>query len=157
MSKKLFRSQNQKVIGGVCGGIAEYFNIDPVIVRIIFVVSIFGWGSSILVYILAMIIVPKNQIAFNNAYAPPFNPKSNTYEQNAEFNSENANYDWQQSNYNEPQETSNSKAKNFIGITLIGIGAMILLENYFDFLEFEFIFPSILIAIGFYILINRKS
>lgn len=104
-----------------------------------------------------MIIVPKNQVAFNNAYAPPFNPESNAYERNAEFNSENVNYDWQQTDINEPQETSNSKAKNFIGVVLIAIGAMILLENYFDFLEFEFIFPSILIAIGFYILINKKN
>lgn len=57
--KRLYRSNKDKVIGGVCGGVAEYFNIDPVIVRVIWTVLAFA-GIGILAYIIAWIIVPKN-------------------------------------------------------------------------------------------------
>ena len=55
--KKLYRSRDSKIIAGVCGGIGEYFNIDPVIVRIIFLLLIFSAVSPI-VYIIAWIIIP---------------------------------------------------------------------------------------------------
>jgi len=58
--KRLYRSKKDKIIGGVCGGIAEYFNIDPVIVRVIAVVLAFMGGSGILAYIIAWIIIPQN-------------------------------------------------------------------------------------------------
>ena len=46
-SKRLYRSRRDVMICGVCGGIAEYFDIDPTIVRLIAVVLIFGWGSGL--------------------------------------------------------------------------------------------------------------
>jgi len=55
-AKKLKRSSSNKVIGGVCAGIAEYFDIDPVLVRILF----FASGIGILPYIIMMIIIPKS-------------------------------------------------------------------------------------------------
>ncbi len=56
--KKLYRSNSQRMIAGVCGGIAEYFNIDPTIVRIgAAALCLFG-GSGVLAYILAAIIIP---------------------------------------------------------------------------------------------------
>ena len=60
MNKRLYRSTRDKMIAGVCGGIAEYFDVDPTIVRLIAVVLIFGWGSGLLAYLIAAIIVPKN-------------------------------------------------------------------------------------------------
>lgn len=60
MSKRLYRSTNEKMIAGVCGGIAEYFDIDPTIVRLIAVVLAFGEGAGLLIYFLAAIIIPKN-------------------------------------------------------------------------------------------------
>ena len=58
--KRLYRSKKDKIIGGVCGGIAEYFGIDPVIVRVIAGVLAFMGGSGILAYIIAWIIIPQN-------------------------------------------------------------------------------------------------
>ena len=60
MKKRLYRSTNDVMICVVCGGIAEYFDIDPTIVRLIAVLLIFGWGSGLLAYFIAAIIVPKN-------------------------------------------------------------------------------------------------
>lgn len=59
-SKRLYRSKRDVMICGVCGGIAEYFDIDPTIVRLIAVVLIFGWGSGLLAYLGRCIIIPKN-------------------------------------------------------------------------------------------------
>lgn len=57
MDKRLFKSDTNKVLCGVCGGIGEYFNIDPTIIRLLFV--IFGCtGSGIFAYIVAAIIIP---------------------------------------------------------------------------------------------------
>lgn len=61
--KKLYRSKNQRMICGVCGGIGEYFNIDPTIIRLIW--ALFGLtGSGLLVYIVAAIIIPEETTAY---------------------------------------------------------------------------------------------
>ena len=57
--KKLYRSIDERIVAGVCGGIAEYFKIDPVLVRIIFILLLFGAGTGLLAYIIAWIIVPE--------------------------------------------------------------------------------------------------
>lgn len=57
--KKLFRSRNDKMICGVCGGLAEYFNIDSTVVRLIMVLlACMSFGVCILAYIVAAIIMP---------------------------------------------------------------------------------------------------
>jgi len=59
-TKRLYRSANEKILGGVCGGIAEYYNVDPVIIRLLWIAMSLAWGIGILLYIIAWIIVPKN-------------------------------------------------------------------------------------------------
>ena len=58
MSKKLYRSIINKKLCGVCGGIAEYFDIDPTIVRLIWVVVTLCGGAGLLAYIIAALIIP---------------------------------------------------------------------------------------------------
>lgn len=57
--RKLTRSQNDKMIAGVCGGLAAYFHVDPTLVRIITVVLAFFAGGGALAYLLAWVIMPK--------------------------------------------------------------------------------------------------
>lgn len=57
-AKRLYRSEKEKMIAGVCGGIAEYFKIDPVIVRLIAVALIFVNGIGILAYLIGWIVIP---------------------------------------------------------------------------------------------------
>jgi phage shock protein PspC (stress-responsive transcriptional regulator) len=59
---RLYRDSADKMIGGVCSGIANYLNIDPALVRILFVLLTFGAGMSIVVYILLWIIIPKKSL-----------------------------------------------------------------------------------------------
>ncbi|NUN11569.1 PspC domain-containing protein [Candidatus Micrarchaeota archaeon] len=59
-NKRLYRSGKDKLLGGVCGGIAEYLEIDPVIVRLFWVLITLAWGFGLLLYLIAWIIIPKN-------------------------------------------------------------------------------------------------
>lgn len=56
--KRLYRSRKNRVLAGVCGGLGEYFNIDPVIIRLIWAVLVLVWGVGILAYLLAWLIIP---------------------------------------------------------------------------------------------------
>ncbi|MCI9426879.1 MAG: PspC domain-containing protein [Eubacterium sp.] len=58
MDKKLYKSRENRVICGVCGGIGEYFNIDPTVIRLLCLLLICGWGSGLLFYIVAAVIMP---------------------------------------------------------------------------------------------------
>lgn len=58
MKKRLYRSQSDRMLWGVCGGLAEYFNVDPTIVRLISVLLLFLGGFVILAYIICAIIIP---------------------------------------------------------------------------------------------------
>ena len=60
MNKRLYKSRNDKMLGGVCGGIAEYFDIDPTLVRLGWVLFCALGGSGILAYIIAAIIIPSS-------------------------------------------------------------------------------------------------
>ncbi|MBI2124963.1 PspC domain-containing protein [Candidatus Woesearchaeota archaeon] len=58
--KRLYRSRRDKVLGGVCGGIAEYLDVDPVVVRLIWAIgTLASMGIGLLAYIIAWIIVPE--------------------------------------------------------------------------------------------------
>ena len=62
MEKKLYKSNHNKMIDGVCGGIAEYFGIDPTVVRLIWALFSLMGGSGILAYIIAAIIIPRSPV-----------------------------------------------------------------------------------------------
>ena len=60
MDKKLCLSSGNKIIGGVCGGIAEYFKVDPTLIRIIWVLlTLATYGSPIILYIICWAVMPK--------------------------------------------------------------------------------------------------
>ena len=63
MNKKLYRSEEDQMLGGVCGGLGKYFDIDPTLVRLFFVLIFFGYGSGMLIYLLLWIIMPSELIA----------------------------------------------------------------------------------------------
>lgn len=57
--KRLYRSRNDRMLGGVCGGVASYFNIDPTLVRILAVATLFMGGAGAAAYVVAWVIVPE--------------------------------------------------------------------------------------------------
>jgi phage shock protein C len=140
--KKLYRSRKNRMIGGVCGGIAEYFNIDPVIVRVVAVAFFFMGGSAVLAYIIGLIVVPNEPIdlpaAVKTETAPAPTPATT------------------------PAATASSDAVPLVvGIVLIFLGAVFLMHNIPLFSPFywrawhftrNFFWPSLLIAFGIFII-----
>ena len=62
--KKLYRSRNNRMIAGVCGGIAEYLEIDPTVVRIIFAILILTGGLGAFGYLICLVLMPEQPQAF---------------------------------------------------------------------------------------------
>ena len=62
MNKKLYKSEDNKVLCGVCGGLGEFLGIDPTIIRLIWVVLAFAAGSGLLIYLLAAVIIPRRPL-----------------------------------------------------------------------------------------------
>ena len=62
--KKLYRSRHNKIFAGICGGLGEYFNIDPVILRLVWLMMTISSGvfPGVLVYIFAIFIIPKEPV-----------------------------------------------------------------------------------------------
>jgi phage shock protein C len=58
MKKRIYRSRKEKLVGGVCGGISNYFDVDPVLIRLIFLALLLIGGYTVLAYIIAWIIIP---------------------------------------------------------------------------------------------------
>lgn len=62
MAKRLYRNLNNRMIAGVCSGIADYFDIDPTLVRLAWIALFFCAGSGLFAYFIAMLIIPSNMI-----------------------------------------------------------------------------------------------
>ena len=60
MKKRLYKSNKDKKIDGVCAGIAEYFDIDPTLIRLLWVVATIFVGAGVLAYIIAALVMPRN-------------------------------------------------------------------------------------------------
>jgi len=58
MKKRIYRSRDERMIWGVCGGIAKYFDVDPTLIRLIAVLTLFFAFTGVLVYIILAIIIP---------------------------------------------------------------------------------------------------
>ena len=133
MNKRLYRSRKEKMIGGVCGGLAGYFDIDPVIVRVLFVVAVFMGGSGILAYIVCWIIMPEEPFTAPAAAAAPTTaaeqPQSAT-----------------------PVQEVNHRGSMTLGVVLIAIGGLFLLHNLLPALHFIHMWPIVLILLGLAIL-----
>ena len=60
--KRLFKSKKNRVLDGVCGGIGEYFDVDPTLIRLLWVlITLFSLGAGVIAYIIACIIIPEKR------------------------------------------------------------------------------------------------
>ena len=62
INTRLYKSNREKMLDGVCGGIAEYFDLDPTVIRLAWVVFCAMGGCGILAYIIAAIVIPRNPV-----------------------------------------------------------------------------------------------
>lgn len=134
--RKLYRSEKDKWIAGVLGGLAEYLDVDSTILRIAYVVfTLASAGAGIIGYILAVIIIPKQPMG----HQPP--PAAKTEGGSTPM-----------SETSSTQSTARSNnASMVIGIILVGLGALFLFNNFID-IRWHLFWPAILIVIGLVLL-----
>jgi phage shock protein C len=69
--RKLYRSRTQRMVAGVCGGLAEYFNLDTTVIRVLFLVLTLFGGSGLVIYLVMWILVPDASKVPPTTSAPP--------------------------------------------------------------------------------------
>ena len=140
--KNLYRSKSDSVIAGVCGGLGEYFNTDPIIFRILFVLAILFGGGGVLVYIILWIAVPEEKSTIYNSY------KTSKMETE---NKKNENFD-NETIYNQNEKVPGTRRDGegniWGGLILITIGIIFLIDRFVPNVDFGDLWPIILIAIG---------
>nr|AGF93394.1 membrane protein containing PspC domain protein [uncultured organism] len=152
------------MLGGVCGGIAEYFNIDPTLIRLAFVLFFFADGAGILAYIIGWFIIPEKKKTDND-----YHTKSGTSDDN---------YSEASTGYHEYQkkesETENSRketkteddsfsfklkggSQRMWGLLLVLIGGAFLVRYWFPFVFVEKMWPLLIILVGLAFLLKGKK
>ncbi len=144
--KRLYRSRREKVIGGVCGGIAKYFGIDPILIRLLFILMFFAQGAGVLAYLIAWIIIPEE-------------PRSRYQTDNEGYREEDdEEYIDIELEEGESREGTafgkGSKGQRYLGAILIIAGALFLLDLWMPRVYFRTFWPFILIVLGIAVLVR---
>jgi phage shock protein C len=157
IKRRLYRSQSDKMIAGVCGGLAEYFNIDPVIIRILFVVLTIGPGVGILAYIILWIVVPKSVLIMPSTAKSA--EASNSEIKNSEDKNEESNNSTVTAGNDNYVEKERRNGNIIFALILVFIGIIWFIHNVIPGFEFKHLFPILLIGIGLLIILGslRKS
>ncbi|PID94281.1 MAG: hypothetical protein CSA95_03700 [Bacteroidetes bacterium] len=149
--KRFYRSIRHRVIGGICGGLGNYFMIDPVIIRILFIILTFAGGGGLLIYIILWILVPEELPHFTQNHRNYSTHKSTSFNTNT-MNTENAPYEEMESTPSGNNTPKKSPEKNngtlIAGIMLIVLGCMFLMDRFIPHISFGDLWPLILVVIG---------
>src|SRR5438045_4852270 len=147
MSGRLERSRVNRVISGVCGGIAEYLDIDATFVRVVMVILAFPFGVGILIYFVLLFLMP------NPGEATPF-VRSSTIDQPTAVDPA-APATPVSPRVVDPMVVE--RRRNGIGLLLVAVGVVFLLGNMgaFRFIDWHYIWPLVLIALGVYLVAQR--
>lgn len=139
MVKKLFRSRTDSMIAGVCGGLAEYFDIDSSLVRVGMVLFTVAGGAGIVTYVILWIIVPQKPLGASVSDA------------------EGGDIVREPGESDEPQQKD--KGVFIVGIVLTVMGVLLLMNNYlpFSWLSFSRLWPLLIIFVGIVIILKGSG
>lgn len=143
-NKKLYRNEDEAIFAGVSSGLADYFDLDVTLVRVIFVLLFIGGGSGLLIYIILWIVTPlrKNgEAIIDNKdniknFAEEVGKKTKIMAKEIK----------------KDIKTSPRKSGAILGIILMALGVMILLEKIIpEVIRWDYVWPGILIFVGGYL------
>lgn len=155
--RKLYRSREDRVIAGVCGGLGEYFGIDPVFVRLIALVLLFAGGSAFVIYLVMAIIVPENPL---DADAPRGAEGANagagaddsatpvSSAQSASADSPSAATPSASQAHPQPASKAARQGGMALGLLLIGIGLAFLVGRFVPGVAWWTLWPLIIVFVG---------
>lgn len=158
MTRRVYRSKDDRVIAGVCGGLAKYFDIDPVIVRIIAVLSVFASGLGLLAYLIFWLVVPLEE---SEAAKPGDTVKANVEEMKDAANELGQDLRAALGEGDaDPEQRARLRSRHlgWIGIAIIAVGVLILLSNLNIFWWFHWgiLWPIPVIAIGVLVVVAAR-
>ncbi len=139
MQNRLYRSETDNEIAGVCGGLGEYLGIDSTIIRLIWIISVFAFGTGVFIYIIAAILLPEKEEIIKGV--------------NLEKN-ENGIYEQQNTSSNKNFNEENNRKLTAYALMIIGFLLLIKRFGLFVSLNFRFLFPFLLIGAGIMILVD---
>lgn len=127
--RRLYRSKTDKIVSGVCGGIAEYLEIDSTLVRIVWVILIFA-GIGVPAYIIAWILIPENPVDYEII---------------------------EPTDEGEPLLNVKEKRQKSAGILLFLLGILLLIRNFFPWFGLERLWPVVIVAAGIWLIFSSKK
>lgn len=149
--EKTFKRSKDRKIAGVCGGIAEYFNIDPLIIRALFIALIFFGGAGFIIYFVLLLVMHDAGDEHFSSYVE------------VDENGEAKKVD-EETKEGVKEETIRKVKANTVnagslvfGLLLIFLGIFFFLRNFFPFFRFEYWFPLVLVLVGAILIIGSKK
>jgi phage shock protein C len=162
-SKRLYRSLTDRKFAGVAGGLAEYFIMDPLLIRLAFVILTLAGGGGVLIYIVLWIVTPENPVRTattvnqpDQHFQQPSPGPSDFTSEATNFTSDAAKTDTSQATP-VPQTRERNKGSLIGGLVLITLGALFLADELIPQVNFGDLWPVILIVIGVGLLINAVT
>ena len=132
MNRRLYRCRDNRILAGVAGGVAEYFDLDPSLVRILFFISVFFGGVGLLLYIGMAIIVPLEPISAAAAAKAAALPEGHRH-----------------------ATRGDGRWTTFVGLGLIFLGSLALIGRFLPALDVEhLVVPAVMIGIGAFLVAN---
>lgn len=156
MSKKIYRSRKDRIVSGVCGGVAEYFQFDSTWVRLAFLFLFLAREVGLLLYIIAWVIIPERPLGSvrgETVYDQDNLPASDSLEdeQTALVTD---NQDSEQERASQKNGQNGNKGHRSLGIILVVIGAFFLFDRWIPYYRWERFWPLILVVFGISLLIK---
>jgi phage shock protein C len=163
LAQRLYRSRGDRMIAGVCGGIAHYFSIDPTLVRLFAVLSaIFSHGVVVLLYFVLWVVVPEEPVeaatmARTGAGVGDAGGSTGPTESSSPFGGSGS---WSGfGSYGFPPTDEQRQRRNqWVGWALLALGVLILGSNLhlFSWIQWNLIWPVVLITVGFFLLMRHR-
>ena len=152
--KSLCRSQKNRIIGGVAGGLAEYCGVDVVLVRVLWLLAIFIGGGGVIAYIIAWIIMPEEKTVSLKS-RPKAAPEGEMPDADTdvpdEEDGENIIDTAEEEEESEREQEAKARRRRNAGLVLIALGIIFLIRQV-SVLLFRYLWPLLFVAVGAYLL-----
>lgn len=148
-SPRLYRGRSDRMIFGICGGLAQYFAIDPTIIRLFFVLgAIFSGGAFALAYLIMLFVIPEEPIGAGGAASGSGGPAGSSFFGRSDSGS-----------FGLADDDARHRRHQWIGWGLLGLGLVVLVSNLhlLSWLSFNITWPAFLILAGVYLLLRHRQ
>lgn len=148
--KQLYRSRTNKMVAGVCGGLGQYFDVDPTIIRLLFVLLVLANGMGVLAYLAMWLIVPEEGETSAPATAQTARAGAEQIAQKAQEVG---------TGVKQAMGTHRVEPATLVGVALLVLGIVFLLQNlnvwWLGWVSSKLLWPAVLIAVGIVLLFRR--